>query len=168
MNKEIEDAYDSYHGQQTCTDIDNDILTDIIGAAGSKIIFTSNYQRCSHHERAISISASSPPNYTGEHFYFLSPSWNMIALYKNGILSEEEYSKRYLYLLQHHRKLDAQTIYDAIPNGAILLCYEPPNEFCHRRVLAEWLERKLKVKIPEWVSQEETDKAAVVDSLLNF
>ncbi len=35
----------------------------------------------------------------------------------------------------------------------ILLCYELPGEFCHRRLAAEWLEAELGVAIPEGTFQ---------------
>lgn len=31
----------------------------------------------------------------------------------------------------------------------ILLCWESPGEFCHRRLVAEWLERALGIVVPE-------------------
>ena len=35
------------------------------------------------------------------------------------------------------------------PVEAILLCWEPPGAFCHRRLVAEWLERSLGIVVPE-------------------
>ena len=35
------------------------------------------------------------------------------------------------------------------PAPIVLLCYEPPGEFCHRRLLAEWIEQHLGMEIPE-------------------
>jgi hypothetical protein len=56
------------------------------------------------------------------------------------------YNKKMLEIL---RKLDAQRVYDDL-RGKILLCWEPPGVFCHRRMVAEWLEHKLGIVVPEW------------------
>jgi hypothetical protein len=52
------------------------------------------------------------------------------------------------------KPLDARAIYaelEALAGGAepVLLCYEEPGELCHRRIVAAWFERKLKIKVPE-------------------
>lgn len=31
----------------------------------------------------------------------------------------------------------------------ILLCYETPSKFCHRRLVAQWLEQSLNIQVPE-------------------
>jgi hypothetical protein len=31
-----------------------------------------------------------------------------------------------------------------------MLCWEAPGEFCHRRLVAEWLEGELGIQVPEW------------------
>ena len=33
--------------------------------------------------------------------------------------------------------------------AAVLLCWEKPGEFCHRRVLAEWLHERTGIVVPE-------------------
>ena len=33
--------------------------------------------------------------------------------------------------------------------NAILLCHEPPGQFCHRRLVAAWLEKFLNIVVPE-------------------
>lgn len=31
----------------------------------------------------------------------------------------------------------------------VMLCYEKAGEFCHRRLVAEWIERELEIQVPE-------------------
>lgn len=133
-----------------------------------KRIYTSNYSRCAGHENAVSISASTPKDFTGKHIAHLAPTWDIITPYKLGLIGPFEYAELYLKILTEDRGLTAKGIFNDIPHGTIMLCYEKPKQFCHRRVLAEWLERELGVEIPEWQSQDEADKLAVVDSLINF
>jgi len=45
-------------------------------------------------------------------------------------------------------RLDPRLIYDSLEES-ILLCWEPPGVFCHRRIVAEWLEQHLAIKVPE-------------------
>ena len=48
---------------------------------------------------------------------------------------------------------------------AILLCYETPEDFCHRHVVAWWAERALGISIPEisLIKQQ-----TIVDELFTF
>jgi hypothetical protein len=67
-----------------------------------------------------------------------------------------------LYRHEILRKLDPKQVWDRLHDLAegaepVLLGYERPpfsmTNFCHRRLVAEWFERKLGVKVPE-VGQE--------------
>ena len=132
-----------------------------------KRIYTSYYARSYDHPNAIGISASVPKHFTGPHMTVLAPSWELLDKYKKGEMTKNQYAEEYVALLEG-RKLTPQIVYDSIPNAAILLCYEKPGDFCHRRVLAEWLENDLNVTIKEWLSDEEQKKEALVDDLLKF
>ena len=44
--------------------------------------------------------------------------------------------------------LDPAKVYADL-SDAILLCWERPGEDCHRRLVAEWIESSLGVKVPE-------------------
>jgi uncharacterized protein (DUF488 family) len=46
-------------------------------------------------------------------------------------------------------KLDPQKVFSDLGQDAILLCWEKPGEDCHRRLVAEWLEGLLGIKVPE-------------------
>ena len=54
----------------------------------------------------------------------------------------------------------AARIAENMPNGgnAYLLCYETPEKFCHRHLLADWLNRKLGTDIREWKEKNEDEK----------
>ena len=39
-------------------------------------------------------------------------------------------------------------------NNLYLLCFEPPDKFCHRHLLADWLNAALDEKIIEWSNNE--------------
>jgi uncharacterized protein (DUF488 family) len=40
-------------------------------------------------------------------------------------------------------------VFQDLGEEAILLCWEEPGEFCHRRLVANWLEEALGISIPE-------------------
>jgi len=61
-------------------------------------------------------------------------------------LPPEEYVPLYEEILS---KLDPEDVWKELGSDAVLLCYEAPGKFCHRRLAAEWLERELDVEIPE-------------------
>ena len=69
-----------------------------------------------------------------------------------GVVSEEENNKFYIeeYYKQVLSKLNPEKIYNDL-NNSILLCYEESNEFCHRHIVAAWLELFLDEKINEVV-----------------
>jgi uncharacterized protein (DUF488 family) len=62
-------------------------------------------------------------------------------------MDEATYRAAYQEILD---RLDPRKVfYDDLGEDAILLCWEKPGEFCHRRLVAEWIEAALGVKVPE-------------------
>ncbi|MCL6442574.1 MAG: DUF488 domain-containing protein, partial [Alicyclobacillus sp.] len=39
--------------------------------------------------------------------------------------------------------------YEELGENAVLLCYEKHNDWCHRRMVADWFEKELGVVVPE-------------------
>ncbi len=71
-----------------------------------------------------------------------------------GIDDETEFTRRYRAQLERHGIEKILRVLAAIARrehreGVVLLCFEPAGEFCHRRVLAEWLEEKTHQQAPE-------------------
>ena len=79
--------------------------------------------------------------------------------YKKGLISKEKYltlkeenqnsyiEKFYLLVL---KKLDAEKVFKSLGENAVILCFEKPTGFCHRFLIAGWLEEKLGVKVDEY------------------
>ncbi len=69
---------------------------------------------------------------------------------KNKQITEEEYTIEYNKYLSN---FNAKTVYDKLCNlvngEPVLLCYEKSGEFCHRHLVAKWLEENLKIEIKE-------------------
>lgn len=61
-------------------------------------------------------------------------------------MDEDAYHDHFAAIL--HRLDPAKVFADLGPN-AVLLCFEPHGEMCHRRLVAEWFEANLGVTVPE-------------------
>lgn len=96
--------------------------------------------------KAVSIARGNPVWFHGRVYLPLAPTWKMIKQ-----MSESDYLKHYHAMLA---KLDPKKVFEELGEDAILLCWEKPGEWCHRRIVAEWLERELGVHIPEYGQSE--------------
>lgn len=71
----------------------------------------------------------------------LAPTFPMLRM------PREEYDKRMRARLE---RLDAEQVYNSFPDKVALICYEKYNDWCHRRMVAEWLEDELGIVVPEY------------------
>ena len=108
---------------------------------------TSNFARSGSHPRAVAISRTQPKGWTGRVYEPLAPSWRLLAEALSGEIDEAEYSRR--YRAEVLSKLDPARVYADLGEDAVLLCWEKPGAFCHRRLVAEWFEETLGVSVPE-------------------
>ncbi len=137
-----------------------------------KKIYTSNYARHGNNPLAIGISLTVPDWYEGERLAYLAPKSDMVGKIKKGEenYNQRKYTREYLDLLKV-RNVNAKRLIDSLPDGTLLLCYESPNDFCHRHILADWVERLSGFIITEWKNKDELEKESqnkVVDSILDF
>ncbi|MBR0074265.1 MAG: hypothetical protein IJP96_00740 [Synergistaceae bacterium] len=98
--------------------------------------------------RLVGISQGIPKWYHGEVFKKLAPTWAMVKM-----TNEDDYTA--LYKSQILSGLDPIEIAKLLDNS-ILLCWEKPGDFCHRRLVAKWLEEATGQEVPEW--GEDTNK----------
>jgi len=105
-----------------------------------------SYFAISHNlPNAVSIAVKPPDFYRGREFLPLAPTWEILSNYKkdhNIHTYTEKYVEEILF------PLDPEKVYEDL-KYSILLCWESPEKFCHRRIVAKWLENSLNVKIPE-------------------
>lgn len=102
----------------------------------------------------ISVSRGVPKFYQGAQFIELAPSW---ALIKAPIA---DYVPEYKHVLSKLDPTDVLKSLLRISGGAkiALLCYEKPGEFCHRRLIAEWLEPAIQMSVAEVEVQPSASK----------
>lgn len=99
----------------------------------------------------IGIAGISPPGFDGLEYKRLAPKR---FIYDNYIKSgdEETYSRDYFrHVLD---KLNPEQVLKDLENFSggkdiVLLCYEKPNQFCHRHLVAYWMKSELGIEIEE-------------------
>lgn len=103
---------------------------------------TSNFAtfRGSCNPNLVSIALWPPRGWCGRRYKALAPRGKMMTL------DEASYREAYQKILDG---LDPQEVFEDLGEDAILLCWEAPGAFCHRRLVAEWLEEKLGVQVLE-------------------
>lgn len=76
----------------------------------------------------------------------LFPKKSFLFKYKKDH-NEEDYIQAYYE--QVLSKLDPEKVYEDLKDNT-LLCWEKAGKFCHRRLVAAWLELSLGVEVPEY------------------
>lgn len=119
------------------------------------MIFTSYYANYKAYSGfySISISRSAPKHSYDLRLLDLAPSSQLLKDYKSGIADKEEYTRRYLSSLESLKKrgyLDKFVNYlNNHIKDIVLLCYEKRGDFCHRHILADYLNRNYNMNISE-------------------
>ncbi len=75
----------------------------------------------------------------------LIPSKQLVLNYKAKKISKEEYTRIYKEQLN---QLDPLKVYEELKNS-VLLCWESPEKFCHRHLVADWLSNCCSIVIKE-------------------
>jgi len=115
------------------------------------MVETSNFRKSKGDPRCVAISARVPKEYNGRSCKKLAPPYWMVKKSKSGEMTDAEFGRQFKECVLE--KLDAREIVEDIGADAILLCWEKPGEFCHRRLIAEWLEQELGIEVKERGSQ---------------
>ena len=131
------------------------------------MIYTSSYNNCETNEYctySISKDKGKDANYKGNCYLKLAPLESFFRIWRNNPnkLSEKENNEYYIREFYHNilKNLDPKEVYQEIDNS-ILLCYEDNNMFCHRHIVASWLEYFLNIEIPEIIIKD--NKINIVD-----
>ena len=113
----------------------------------------------------ISIALWTPKWYTGLTCKDVAPKAYML----NDDLTQEQYTEMYKrnVLSQHYPSSIVEKI-RRLSQGkdCALLCYEKPGEFCHRHILADWLNKELNAGIEEYDVGGEEAQESVQQQLL--
>lgn len=77
----------------------------------------------------------------------LAPKKDWFFKWKNGEIDNDQYVKLYYETVLN--KIDAQKLYNKLGDDAVLLCYESPEKFCHRHLIADYFNEKINIEIKE-------------------
>lgn len=110
------------------------------------MIFTSSYFEVKSRAYArVSISVSRPIGSDDcIEWKSVAPDWiTTLKPYKEGLIDNDEYTKRYLRKLEQNHERILRELQDLLRahGDIVLLCWCKKGNFCHRRILARWLER---------------------------
>jgi hypothetical protein len=98
------------------------------------------------HPLAVSIAGRTPVDFTGRVYKQLAPKFWFFKKYKldgDTVFYTAQYRAEVLDML------DPKEVLRDLGEDAILLCYEKPGEFCHRHLVAKWLEDELGIEVKE-------------------
>lgn len=128
-------------------------------------LFTSNYARHGRDPNGVCISIKPIWWFKGRCYAPLAPTWDIVMGLKKGEIDEKGYTTEYLKILD---KLDPQKVVDELGDGAIMLCYESPKDFCHRHIVSFWLNKHLDIGVEEIFFLEQKAKEKAKTDLLGF
>ena len=117
------------------------------------MLYTGNYTNCKGN-MCVSISGDRGKDvvFYGKVYPYLAKKYDFFRKWKDNIgkLPEEENIKFYIHEYYNRvlKELDPTKVYNDLDNR-ILLCYENEKEFCHRHLVAFWLEETLKINVDE-------------------
>jgi hypothetical protein len=107
---------------------------------------TSYFAKAGKLPNAVSIARSVPKGWNGRQCLELAPPWSLLNQFKlDG--DQDQYTIQYKRLVLD--RLDPEVMFKLLGEDAILLCWEAAGKFCHRRLVANWFEDKLKLHLIE-------------------
>ncbi len=114
-------------------------------------IYTS-YYAVYKKSNGVSIAAGPPPWFKGHQYKKLAPKYFFFKKWKENHNNQYYIDNFYEHVLN---KLDASTVYEelkkyAVDDEVVLLCYERPEDFCHRHLVATWLSFELGIEVTEY------------------
>ena len=122
-------------------------------------IYTGNFANIRKYAGLFPVSiALTAKGYEGACYRKLNPSWS----YMDD--PEDMYTRKFN---QHLATLTPQAVYNelsALSGGkdVVLLCHEKEGDFCHRHLVARWLEANLHITV------KELGRAGIAESLTLF
>lgn len=114
-------------------------------------MYTSYFSKSAKKPNAVSISNTTPSWFHGRVYTKIAPPWYLINKLKSD--GDEEY-----FTIQYNdilNRFNPKKIFDELGENSILLCWEAPGKFCHRRLVAEWFESNLNVDVKEFIEAEQ-------------
>lgn len=101
----------------------------------------------------VSIARCNPKGMNIFTWSAVAPSEDILRDYKSGKITEIEYDFRYRLQLQNCNILEDLSFIDSKISkeykGIVLCCYEKSGTFCHRHILAGYIDEKFSIDVKE-------------------
>ena len=119
------------------------------------MIYTGYWTKTKEYEQngltPIGISGWTPNGYTGKTYKKLAPKYSWWKEWHDKKLSEEWYTAKYNEtVLAALNPTVVATEIQSFGKDVVLLCFETPEKFCHRHIVAQWLNEKTGIKVQEY------------------
>lgn len=95
----------------------------------------------------VSVAGRAPNGFNGAEYRKLAPKYSWWRQWHDENLGFEWYTARYYETVLN--KLDAESVAREIGENKILLCWEGPEQFCHRHLIADWMRKSAGISVIE-------------------
>ena len=104
-----------------------------------------------NHLTPVGISGWSPDGYKGKTYKKLAPKYTWWKEWHDNNLSEQWYTEKYQEtVLNVLNPLTVAHDLQSFGKDVVLLCFETPEKFCHRHLVAKWLNTHTKLNVFEY------------------
>ena len=126
------------------------------------MIYTGYFSKTKEYEQngliPVGISGKIPDGFTGLRYQKLAPKYDWWKRWRDEKLSDQWFKERYYETVLN--QLDPFVVVQELQSfgeNVVLLCYETPEKFCHRHLVAEWLNNKVGTEIYEFKCKSQPD-----------
>ena len=120
------------------------------------MIYTGYWAKASEYEAngltPVGISGWSPDGWTGKTYKKLAPKYAWWREWHDKHLSEQWYMTKYFDTVLN--KLNPVAVVNDLQKmgqDVVLLCFETPDKFCHRHLVASWLRATKVADVREYI-----------------
>lgn len=136
------------------------------------MIYTGYYAKLKEYENAglqpLSIAGRAPSFYKGPQYKSFAPEYKMFMDWKKGKIDNMEYTSIFT---KHLNTLDKEAVrrtLNSFDKDVILLCYEKTGDFCHRHIVADWIENNLNMRVDEYDVDYVNTQKKLTEELMSY
>lgn len=105
--------------------------------------YFANLRNVPENSVVVSIAQYNPKGINIPRFIDFAPGQGLLTMYKQGEITEQEYTERYMQMLSNLPNLDKIKAHMAKytadqDKSLVFVCYEGKNKFCHRHLVAQF------------------------------
>ena len=122
------------------------------------MIYTGYYAKLKKYKEdglyPVAISLTTPVFFNGDLWEDVAPKPSTLWKYKKGEIDEFQFTEDYKeWLNELDKEQIRKDLQEALREHSdiVLLCYEKTGGFCHRHILADWIEEHLGYVVKEYL-----------------